>query len=321
MHTILSNAVASIQLGMEDFESNDPRRALSAVRNFTAGMLLLFKEKLRQLSPTGSDDALIKQKVVPVMDDKGSVTFKGVGTKTVDFQQIKDQFGALGISIDWKAAEAIQRARNDLEHMHATAPSASLRELIANLLPLVRSFITLQLHLEPLSLFGSETWEKILAVAGMYKAERDMCLAAIGEVRWGNQAFAQIGMYLRCKDEACNSELLQPVSPDVSRRFELQFRCGQCGTISEFEDIAEPATSECFFADAYIAMTDGGDQPIDTCMNCLRETYVISEAECVLCHQSHKYQACAMCGEALGAEEQQFKGLCGYHQWQSEKDD
>jgi hypothetical protein len=47
MDTILENAVQSIQIGVEDYESDDPRRMLSAIRNVTAGILLLFKEKIK----------------------------------------------------------------------------------------------------------------------------------------------------------------------------------------------------------------------------------------------------------------------------------
>lgn len=37
MSELFENAVVSIQLGVEDYQSNDPRRAISAVRNFYAG--------------------------------------------------------------------------------------------------------------------------------------------------------------------------------------------------------------------------------------------------------------------------------------------
>ena len=37
MDTILKNAVQSLQIGIEDFESADERRVLSSVRNVTAG--------------------------------------------------------------------------------------------------------------------------------------------------------------------------------------------------------------------------------------------------------------------------------------------
>ena len=58
---LLTNAIDAVQLGLEDFDDSekDSRRALSAVRNLYAGVLLLQKEALRRRSPPGSDDALI----------------------------------------------------------------------------------------------------------------------------------------------------------------------------------------------------------------------------------------------------------------------
>ncbi len=56
---LLRNAVASIRLGVEDFESGGQDRHLSAARNMHAGVLLLFKERLRALSPPGSKEVLV----------------------------------------------------------------------------------------------------------------------------------------------------------------------------------------------------------------------------------------------------------------------
>jgi hypothetical protein len=62
MNPLLKNAVVSIQLGLEDFASDDERRIISAARNLYSGVLLLAKEVLRQLSPPGSNDILIRIK-------------------------------------------------------------------------------------------------------------------------------------------------------------------------------------------------------------------------------------------------------------------
>ncbi len=51
MSGLFENAVLSIQLGVEDYQANDPKRALSAVRNFHAGILLLAKEVLVRAAP------------------------------------------------------------------------------------------------------------------------------------------------------------------------------------------------------------------------------------------------------------------------------
>jgi len=61
--SLFANAITSIELGAEDYEAakSDPRRAISAVRNFFAGVLLLLKERLRRISPE-----LIFEKLQPV---------------------------------------------------------------------------------------------------------------------------------------------------------------------------------------------------------------------------------------------------------------
>src|SRR6266850_6654563 len=116
MDAILQNAVDSLQIGVEDFQSSDSRRVLSAGRNITAGVLLLFKEKLRDLSPAGSNDVLIKQKSKIVKAKDGSIQVIGVGKKTVDVTQIKERLTDLGIKVDWKRVDAIVEVRNEVEH-------------------------------------------------------------------------------------------------------------------------------------------------------------------------------------------------------------
>jgi hypothetical protein len=66
--SILQNAIDSIALGIEDYSNPDPRRLISCTRNIFAGILLLFKHKLSQLSSPDSDEVLIKQQVLPTID-------------------------------------------------------------------------------------------------------------------------------------------------------------------------------------------------------------------------------------------------------------
>jgi hypothetical protein len=46
MHTILENAVQSLQIGVEDYQSADQRRALSTVCNITVRVLLKVYRRL-----------------------------------------------------------------------------------------------------------------------------------------------------------------------------------------------------------------------------------------------------------------------------------
>ncbi len=71
--SILNNAIDSIILGLEDYESSDHRRLISCARNMIAGILLLFKHKLAILSPEDSDEVLIKQQILPKKDSTGKL--------------------------------------------------------------------------------------------------------------------------------------------------------------------------------------------------------------------------------------------------------
>ena len=56
MSHLFDNAIQSIQLGVEDYQNDDPKRAVSAVRNFYAGVLLLAKEVLVRRVPKASPE-------------------------------------------------------------------------------------------------------------------------------------------------------------------------------------------------------------------------------------------------------------------------
>jgi len=63
---LLENAVASIEMGVEDYQSLDERRVLSSLRNLYAGTLLLLKEMLSRESPDDSE-ILLYPKIIPIL--------------------------------------------------------------------------------------------------------------------------------------------------------------------------------------------------------------------------------------------------------------
>ena len=319
MDTILANAVASVQIGVEDYLSDDPRRVLSAVRNLSAGILLLFKERLRDLSPSDSDEVLIKQQIHPKRGASGTLVFLGTGKKTVDVYQIRERFASLGVTADWKRLDGVLRIRNDIEHYCTTEPTSRLKELLADSFIVMRDFITSELKREPLELLGEATWQTLLDVAMVYEKEIEECELAKALISWGTPGIEQVAQYLRCKH--CGSELLKPVNPEVDSLAAIHFQCTACGKDSAYEDIAESAAEECFGADMYIAMTDGGDPPLVDCFECGRATFLLEDEQCIVCGATPHHQRCAVCGASLSVEEQQFEGLCSYHHWQAMKND
>lgn len=319
MNTILTNAVQSIQIGIEDFQSNDPRRALSAIRNITAGILLLFKEKLRELSPDGSDEVLIKQRIQPEFDANGNVVFRGDGKKTVDVPQIEERFSSLNIETDWKRFKKVVGIRNDIEHYCTTESADRLKELIADSFIIISNFVSSQLGYEPVVLLSEKTWNVLLDVAEVYQRELDECKKATDAIDWDSDAMSSMANYLRCS--RCHSALVKPIDTEAESDQSIEFSCSSCGHVNSLDEMAEDALGECFDYEIYSAIKDGGDSPIGTCPECGKETFILQEDLCAACGGSLSYYTCACCCEALGPDDQDYGGLCGYHYHLAMKDD
>lgn len=319
MNPLLANAVSAIQLGVEDYEASDPNRALSAVRNITAGVLLIFKERLRQLSPPGSDEVLLKERLRPSLRPDGSITFVGAGRKTVDVHQIKDRFDSLRVSADWDRFEELVRLRNELEHYYTTATSTTVQGALADAFVVLQAFITTELDHEPLDLLGEQTWQTLLNVASVHEKQLQICRAELSKINWPAPIYDTVAEEICCIH--CRSPLVKATNPDVTDLTVLEFLCTACGKTSNFEDTVGDAIAEAFAADAYIAMTDGGDPPLDYCHECGEVSFHVDSGFCLLCQAQLSYEKCAVCGAALGPEDQHNDGLCGYHKWQADRDD
>ncbi|MCK9384211.1 MAG: hypothetical protein M0Q15_06250 [Nevskia sp.] len=198
--SILKNAIDSIAVGLEDYSSPDQRRVISCTRNVFAGILLLFKHKLSLLSLPGSDEALIKQRVLPVLDASARVEWKGKGSKTVDVQGIRERFESLIIDVDWKRIEKINSFRNDIEHYFSNLKHEAIRSLISDSFVIINDFIRKHLNEDPKELLGDAAWAVLIEVNEVYEKEKAECLAkktirlrATGKVAWAIAA-AAIGL-------------------------------------------------------------------------------------------------------------------------------
>lgn len=282
-----------------------------------AGVLLLFKEKLRRLSPEDSDEVLIKARVLPIADANGFVSFRGSGGKTVDVSEIRERFKALGIKTDWERVRALVDLRNDIEHYRTEASSAVMRTLVAKTFFVIADFILTELDENPVDLLGELTWTAFQTEGEFYDDAKQSCAQSMSRLVWPMKTQQALSEILACA--TCDSDVIRPKdikTPGPNSEFE----CIMCGHLSEFSEIVEPACAKLFFADTYIAMTEGGDSPIDTCHECGRETFVLEEGQCAACLATLSYKTC-FCGETLGPGDQDNNGLCGYHAYQAGKDD
>jgi DNA-directed RNA polymerase subunit M/transcription elongation factor TFIIS len=262
---LLNNAVVSIHLALEDYDSTGNGRMLSAVRNLHAGILLLFKEKLRRASPPGSGEILLMAKSEFQKSATGAVISVGIGRKTVDVKQIRERFENLGIKTDWKRFDEINRLRNDIEHYFTVVNPATMRAMISNTFIIIRNFISEELDFDPQEELGEMVWKKMLSVSEVAEKEREECKKALDAIYWESEAFAEAVSDLRCSE--CGSPLLLPT--ENARGANL--RCRSCGEEENFEHYAPRALVEHFASDNHYSMKDGGDPVTITCPHCYEE--------------------------------------------------
>jgi hypothetical protein len=291
--TIIDNAVQSIQIGLEDYRDPDPRRVLSAVRNVQAGILLLCKEQLRRLSPLESEEVLLRLKMRPVRRD-GTIVMTGDGRRTVDQAQIKERFSQLGIVIDWKPLDRLTTYRNDIEHYRFAGGREPLTAAIAGSAKIIRELVGDVLGSDPRLLLGQASWDVLLETESVFDAEFAACRATLAAIHWYSPGVAGSLDDLACP--SCSSPLLAQADPANTDQSLADFRCRSCGDAHCSEEVIEHAIGQIFYADFYIAMTDGGEDPVVECANCQAETFVLSEEQCAACGYTRAVRHCADCG-------------------------
>ena len=313
---LLTNAVESIQVGIEDWQVGSRARLLSAVRNIHAGILLLFKEALLRASPTGSDEALIKSRLLPKTVAGSGVQFIGVGRKTVDTQQIRERFDSLGIKADWTLFKSISDVRNDVEHYYIDVSKDSLRGVIASAFLIIRSFSVDELEEEPRELLGQSTWETMLKAAEVNAAERTSCDEAISKVDWESGTLEDGLHSLRCHE--CGSDLLRPDGGDSYA--DVTLTCRSCGDKMTASDFIPRALTAALDRQLYIFADDGAEEPLADCPSCYKSTYVMDERRCAYCGHVAAHD-CWRCGGSIPASEMSSSPLCGYCEHMMSKDD
>lgn len=314
--SILQNAIDSIQVGIEDFEDGDERRNVSAVRNISAGTLLLYKEKLCRLSPNHDKELLIKQNIRPIQDAGGNIFFEGKGNKTVDVQSIKERFSSLKVAVDWKRFDEINSLRNDLEHYYTSKSPDAIREIIAKSFLLIRDFLVNELNENPQELIGNDCWSSLLRVSDVYSAEEADCKASVDKIDWKYEAVKECLEHLRCPQ--CHSSLIKAPYEDDSYPI-INLNCKSCNHEFSFEDVIEQCIDDSLAGEAFLTIKDGGESPYGSCFECDKNTFIHSEGCCVACGYEMEYQQCEICETPLSLEDQWNEGKCGYCQYKWEK--
>jgi hypothetical protein len=329
---LLENSLISIRLGMEDFQRSqtpeaqggDAARALSAVRNLFAGVLLLFKYKIANSVEDLEDAGTLifnPPEVMPFPDGNGGIEWKPAGKfrrTTIDVAAIRKRFEAFGIEVDWTKIDKMQECRNHLEHLHPANTLGEVAGFVADLFPVVRDFVEVQLHKVPADLLGG-AWPIMLEHHQFFAATSKEC----------EQAWAEAGVpddmhrfMASAKCDACGSALLRPHPEeiDVGERVSsaedvFRYRCVACAHESLIAPLLVKALNNAYDYDH----RDGGEEGVEECFACKRDTFVIDEGHCFWCEAELEHPECTFCGESLRQDDQDNGGLCGYHAHQMEK--
>jgi hypothetical protein len=315
MMNILDNAIDSIRLGVEDFRKKDPRRTLSAFRNLYAGILLLFKHKLAVLSQN-DDSALIKQNLQPVIR-RGRIRWIGSGHKTVDLPQIRERFLSLGIAVDWRKIEEVQKYRNEIEHYYISAQQSAVRKHLSDCFIVIRDFLVVHLKLDPRKLLGNRTWGYLLAEQQVYATEKKECTRQLDELKWPNDTAYLWISAATCRN--CGGDLIRPRPASGKDADKAIFECVACVRSWEYEELLELSESP---HSRFHDPKDGDYPPVCVCPECGKEGFDMQEDECVFCGTQGPFE-CSRCQGSIPAPEVSWENtsLCCYCAHQMSKDD
>ena len=315
----------SIQLGILDYGDDDPRRLVSAVRNLYAGILLLCKERLRQLSPPGSNEVLVYREKRAVRTNDGTVVLQGHGKETVGRREVVQTFRDLSPNVDLAPLNRLSAIRNDLEHRHLSGVSSSLiQEAIARSMPIIHAMVVGELGQEPVDLLGPESWSVLLKESAVFRKQEEACRSTFEGIEWGNQERKDSVRTIQCLE--CASTLIRNKNKSARNYRDLDLSCSACGASLDWDEALGSALEryldEALWFESFMA-AKGGESIIEHCPDCGRETFLNGRRQCVHCDFSMKGRNCAICHEPLivGDIEYGDRGMCSYHQYLFDKDD
>ena len=219
MSQIFDNAIYSIQLGVEDYENKDPKRAMSAARNFYAGVLLLAKEVLvRQVSVIDPYEVL-SVRYKPIPNSKNGISYVSDSSRTIDFDTISERFKDFGLEINNSELRDLRTIRNDLEHLYSNEPHQVVREAIGRAFPVVTKLFRL-IGEEPASCL-QDSWKVMLEVRDIYESELDSCRKSFEKIEWLSPILTKA--IFSCPK--CESSLVEQIDPTNKLHLNLICRC------------------------------------------------------------------------------------------------
>ncbi len=318
MDRLFRNAIDSIRIGVEDYQTQEGIRTLSAVRNLHAGLLLLAKWVLVESVPNASEEDVIAAAYEPEPDGKGGVNYVPARNQTIGLHDIRRRFEKFGLDLTAKTKkrlDSLAKVRNAIEHRYVGTTGASLRQTVSEAFLVAAEFFRLG-GLDPVEQLG-DAWGVMLEVNEVYERESEACWATFENVEW--RFPVRDGSGPECP--SCESELVEQDNPDNEEQDRASGRCRSCGEQVEAEAIIEHLVKSNFAWLDYVSVKETGECVLFACPSCMRETYVNDVDDggelmgCLSC--SFRLGRCGVCGKGLVPDDlygdsEDLCGSCGY---------
>jgi hypothetical protein len=316
MSDLFENAINSIKLGIEDYQSNDDRRPVSAVRNFYAGVLLLGKQCLVDAAPNADPMEILASNYIPIPDGDGGVDYEVKGHSTIDLGELRGRFKKFDLQWPGGNIDALQRIRNGFEHYHSSEPRALIQQAIAGCFPLVEGFFHI-LGCDPAEELG-EAWHVMLDEESFFSKKKADCNASFSKIFWGYELTLDAQMYC----DECSSYLIYQQDKENTSPSSIVGMCLACGENYTAERTVAKIVQAIFGGNDYVTIKDGGDPIIHDCPECCQPNYVMNGETniCYFCEKSVDGE-CARCGIDLSVMNFSYDhdSLCDYCAHMSDK--
>ena len=305
MEKIIENGLGSIRVGLDDYEqarqTNDDARLTSAVRNVYAGILLLAKGKLCELSPAETPDLLIR--VLQPKFVKGRMEVVPVGRKTIGYEEIKQRFKDSGLPLEWANIERVRDIRNHFEHSYYGGTRVGVQEALAVAETAIHSLLHL-LKLDPIHDLGEHWWRILLSNEKLFANELVACRETFTEVHWINRVARAASDHFSCGQ--CRSPLIRQIDTCNTEQHDIHVNCAACGAECEMKALMERAVEQQYFSELYEAQTRGGELPVVRCPECQLYTLVLETNECAVCGNCLGSSTvwCEICHNPISIDEQ-----------------
>lgn len=309
-YNFIPGGISAIEVGLEDAEEDDPGRRASAIRNFFAGVLLLAKGALYKKDPI-----LVAKNTKFEASKQGHVSTVPYGKATADVRQIVDRLKTFGLIEQHQALEKLQQLRNNVEHAGVDVAEDDMKLAISNVHDFVVSIFLNALALEPADLFSESAWSTLISTEQARSVIKERCTQSIAGATWLTNPASELVTDSTCL--TCGSELLE-FSTHADHEWS-RVVCRECHSEIGAAELMEQLVHD-RFGIPYRDISKGSEPDVQSCFECLHETFVSSEEECFLCGTELYYSACKRCRAQLSCDEQCFTGLCGYCHCQSLKD-